>query len=416
MTRKGPRILIIDDDEFLCRTLSAILQPQGYHITIARTAKEAIEKTRSIYYNLALIDIRLPDMEGTKLLAKLQEITPGTMKIVVTGYPSMQNAVAALNLGADSYIVKPIAPTELLKVIANKLEAQRRTTKMTGDTLVEWVRSQVAKQTSNFQEFLQENADELAAYDLTKTQAKIYITLTALGVASASEIANLSEIRREEVYRVLPILEKRGLVIRKLRTPMRFSATPPDKCIELLTKTKLKIMKEEIDRLREKQSRLILKLKAVELPVQQESRSTEVILNKDSTLMRLIEMTQNAKHQIDVVTSLEELKIAYINRSKTLTEKLMKTVKIRAITETQKLDTLTENIIKTSKAFNNPIELRQVQEPPFNLIIVDGNEAMWGEFKPKDEDATTYLWTSDPVQIGILGTSFEKLWKDSSSL
>ena len=59
-------------------------------------------------------------------------------------------------------------------------------------------------------------------------------------------------------------------------------------------------------------------------------------------------------------------------------------------------------------------ELRQVQVPPFNLIIVDGNEAMWGEFKPKDEDATTYLWTNDPVHVGILKTSFEKLWKDSS--
>jgi len=414
MTQKKPHILIVDDDESLCRTLSTILQSQGYHITIARTAKKAIEKTRSKYYNLALIDIKLPDMEGTKLLAKLQEITPKTMKIVVTGYPSIQNAVAALNLGADSYIMKPIAPTELLKMIANKLEAQRHTTKITGDVLVEWVRSQVAKQTSNFQEYLQENADELAAYDLTKTQAKIYITLTALGVASASEIANLSKIRREEVYRVLPTLEKRGLVIRKLGTPRRFSAIPPENGIDQLIRTKLDIMKEEIDSLREKQSRLILKLKAVRLPVQQESQSIEVIPNKNSTLMRLIEMTQNAKHQIDVVTSLEELKMAHINRSKTLTERLIKIVKIRAITETQKLDTLTKNYIKTSKAFNNPIELRQVQVPPFNLIIVDGNEAMWGKFKPKDEDATTYLWTNDPVHVGILKTSFEKLWKDSS--
>lgn len=415
MTQKAPHILIVDDDESICMTLAAILQPKGYRTTIANTGKEAIEKTRSGYFNLALIDVKLPDMEGIRLLEKLQETAPETIKIVLTGYPSMQTAIEALNLGADSYITKPIAPTSLLRAIADKLETQQRTSKITRDSVIEWVRSQITKkQASNFHEILQKNANELVVYGLTITQAKVYITLMALGVASVSEIASLSKIRREEIYRALPILERHGIVIRKLKTPMRFSAIPPEKAIQLLTKAKLEVMKEKINSLGEQQSKLVHELEAMELPMQQEDKSIEVIPGKNGTLMKLIEMTQNAKHQIDVVTSLEELKVAYINRSEKLQKRLMETVKIRVIIKTEKLDTLTKNIITTSKAFNNPIELKQVQDPPFNLIMIDDEEAMWGEFQPIDEDAATYLWTNDPIQIGILRTSFEKLWDNSS--
>ena len=62
------RILIVDDDESICRTLSLILEAEGYETDIANTGKEAIEKTKTNFYNVALLDIKLPDMEGTKLL------------------------------------------------------------------------------------------------------------------------------------------------------------------------------------------------------------------------------------------------------------------------------------------------------------------------------------------------------------
>ena len=102
-----PRILIVDDDESICKTLSAILESEGYETTTATTAKEAIEKTKTQFFNVALLDIKLPDMEGTKLLARLQETTPETIKIMITGYPSVQNAVESLNHGANSYTMKP---------------------------------------------------------------------------------------------------------------------------------------------------------------------------------------------------------------------------------------------------------------------------------------------------------------------
>lgn len=411
-----PRILIVDDDEAICKTLSAIIQAEGYQTAYATTAKEAMEKTKTKFFNLALLDIKLPDMEGTQLLAQLQKTTPETIKIMVTGHPSLQNAIEALNLGADSYIIKPINPAELLKMIKTKLEAQQQAEKVTKEKLTEWIQSRARKkELSTFQEFLEETASELADFGLTKTQAKIYITLTALGVASASEIATLSKIRREEVYRIIPQLEKHGIVIRKLKKPKMFSAIQPEKAVYLLIKNKLDTMKEEIDKLQQKQAELISKLKTIELPVEQDDCSIEVIPKQDNLVMKLIDMTQNAKRRIDALASLENLKYGYINYSRNLKEKLRKTIEIRVVTERHKPNVFTKELMRYSEASNNRIELRQVEELPFNLMIVDDSEAIWGGFHPKDQNPQS-LWTNDPTQIGILKTTFGSLWQKSSDI
>jgi DNA-binding response OmpR family regulator len=411
-----PQILIVDDDECICKTLSAILQSEGYQTACATTAKEAIEKSKTQFFNLALLDIKLPDMEGTQLLSQLQEITPETIKIMITGYPSLKNVVEALNFGADSYIMKPIDPAELIKTIKNKLEVQKQAEKITKEKLAAWIQSQARKaQTSNFQEFLEETAAELTHFGLTKTQAKIYITLLALGVASASEISKLSKIRREEVYRLIPELEKRGLLTRKLKAPRKFSATQPETAIQILTKAKLNTMKEEIDRLKQKQTELISKLKTVELPIKQEDCSIEVISQLDMALAKLVDMTGKAREKIDVAAPLQDLIIVYVDFPRNIIERIFESVKMRIIVENTEVDALTKELLHFSEASNNRVELRQTKKLSIRLMIVDDKEAMWGEVQPNNDhvDPKTF-WTDDPTQISILKMSFDSLWQDSS--
>jgi len=69
------RILVVDDDKSIRTTLEAILKGEGYYVQTAENGKQAIEKTSSSYYNLALIDIRLLDMEGTELLTRMKDTT-----------------------------------------------------------------------------------------------------------------------------------------------------------------------------------------------------------------------------------------------------------------------------------------------------------------------------------------------------
>ena len=403
-------ILIVDDDESVCQTLSAILQSEGYQTTTATTAKEALEKNTQ-FFNIALLDIKLPDMDGIKLLERLQETTPKMIKIMITGYPSLENAVKSLNLGASSYITKPIDPEELLKTVKNKLDEQQQEEKLTKEKLANWIQSQARKgQLTNFQEFLEETASGLTDFSVTKSQAKIYIALIALGIASPSEIAALSKVRREEVYRIIPKLEKLGLISRKLKSPRKFSAIQPETAVQLLMETKFKIMKEEIGKLQQKQTELVFKLKTIELPLQQDN-SMETITNQEQFFTKIINMTQNAQKQIDIITSLENLKYAYLNYPKNLYARLKRT-KIRIITESHEPNAFTVELMRHLEVNNNYIKLKQMEKLQFNTVIVDDKEAVWGESQPRNKN-TYYLWTNDPTQIAILKTSFESLWLKS---
>jgi DNA-binding response OmpR family regulator len=118
-------ILIVDDDKSILRTFTRILQKNGYDIDSAETGKEAIEKADSRHYDLALVDIRLPDMDGTDLLAKIKKPLQSTIKIMITGFPSLESGVKALDEGADAYLVKPVKPEELLMLIKEKLKNKK---------------------------------------------------------------------------------------------------------------------------------------------------------------------------------------------------------------------------------------------------------------------------------------------------
>ncbi len=137
------RILIVDDDENIRTVLKAILEDEGYNVDSVGTAKSAIEKTRRNFYNVALIDIRLPDMEGIELLAKVKDTTPRMRKIIITGYPTLQNAVEAVNRGSDAYILKPFDVNKILETIAKQLKEQEKEKKYSQDRVAEFIETRV---------------------------------------------------------------------------------------------------------------------------------------------------------------------------------------------------------------------------------------------------------------------------------
>ena len=122
MDNTKSRILVIDDDKSILRTFTRILQKNGFEIDVAETGNEAIEKSKKQRYDLALIDIRLPDMDGTDVLVKMQKTMENAVKIMITGFPSLETGVKALDEGADAYLVKPVKPEELIALIEEKLK------------------------------------------------------------------------------------------------------------------------------------------------------------------------------------------------------------------------------------------------------------------------------------------------------
>jgi len=137
------RIIVVDDNEGVRKVLKAILEEEGYVVDTAENGKEAIEKSNTTFYNLALIDIRLPNMEGTKLLNAIKETTPKMVKIIITGYPSLQNAIEAVNKGADAYILKPFDMDNVLNKIREHLKKQKEAKKYSQEKVTEFIETRV---------------------------------------------------------------------------------------------------------------------------------------------------------------------------------------------------------------------------------------------------------------------------------
>ena len=141
--KEKARILIVDDDEGIRVTCEAILKENGYVVDTAKTGREAITKSDENFYNAALIDVRLPDMQGTQLLTDMKETTPKMVKIIVTGFPALKNAVEAVNRGASAYVLKPPNMTELLKTLEEHLLKQEEEKRMSEDNVAAFIQRRV---------------------------------------------------------------------------------------------------------------------------------------------------------------------------------------------------------------------------------------------------------------------------------
>ena len=137
------RILVVDDDVNIRKSMEAILSTEGYDVDSAGDGKEAIRKSELATYNVALIDIRLPDMDSVELLTRMKNTVPKTRKIIITGYPSVQNAVEAVNRKADAYLIKPVEVEKLLVTIETQLELQQMEKRYSEEKVVEFIEARV---------------------------------------------------------------------------------------------------------------------------------------------------------------------------------------------------------------------------------------------------------------------------------
>jgi CheY-like chemotaxis protein len=118
--------LIIDDDEDACKTLSDILQEKGYSTETARNGKETMFKVEKRFFDVALIDMRLPDMTGLDVLQVLGKISPCTMRVMITAFATLQNTIESVNMGINAFLTKPIDHEVLDKTIDECLKKQKK--------------------------------------------------------------------------------------------------------------------------------------------------------------------------------------------------------------------------------------------------------------------------------------------------
>ena len=120
-----PKILIVDDEHHMCTSLKALLSGRGYEIHISNSGKKAIECMSKNNFDIVLLDMVMPDMDGGRIMDHIGAQSPETLTIVITGYVSTESALSALKHRAYDYLRKPFGEEELLKAVENALEQKK---------------------------------------------------------------------------------------------------------------------------------------------------------------------------------------------------------------------------------------------------------------------------------------------------
>lgn len=166
-------LLVVDDEASIRESLAGWLEKDGYKVDTAASGAEALQKMAEKYYDIALIDVKMPEMDGLTLLKKLKEAGYETAVIIMTAYGAIEDAVTAMKLGAYDYLLKPFDLEEISLTINKLVEMQS----LARENLI--LRDRVAK-ISRFENLIGQSPPMLKLYEMIKdvaaTDATVLIT------------------------------------------------------------------------------------------------------------------------------------------------------------------------------------------------------------------------------------------------
>ena len=120
-------ILVIDDDAFMRDACHQTLTKHGHSVSLAQSGREGLSLLEKWSFDLILLDLKMPGEDGLSVLAKIKDLDPEAMVVMITGYGSIQTAVRAIKLGAFDFIAKPFTPEQLLKLVNRAMRHRRLT-------------------------------------------------------------------------------------------------------------------------------------------------------------------------------------------------------------------------------------------------------------------------------------------------
>lgn len=120
-----PSILVVDDELLIRDLLYDFFNNQGWQISVAENGEKALELLKNQSFDLVLSDIKMPELDGLRLTARLRETHPDLPVILMTGFPSVESAVEALRAKAEDYVIKPFNINQLFKLIDSKIRGSK---------------------------------------------------------------------------------------------------------------------------------------------------------------------------------------------------------------------------------------------------------------------------------------------------
>ena len=255
----------------------------------------------------------------------------------------------------------------------------------------------------------------LAEFGLTENQAKVFLATTKLGTPTVAEVADVSEVRREEIYRLLPELEKIGLIERLLGKPLRLKTLDPASSITTLVNLEREKANDRISELSMKSKKLLQFLGEHEgLPEEGELTSEfSLIQEKESIRVGLHELISKAEKQIDVLLSRKDLIWFVSTQGESLHKAFEDGVKIRIMSEPTSGRDRIPKILHRQFPGATEVPLKYLLNPNAFYIIADKYRLIMITSGVGHLPSSTCLWTNNKSLVSLTSSSFEGHWHDS---
>ena len=119
------KILVIDDEPMVCKSCEKIFE-DNYDVTITMSGREGLDRLLQEDFDLVIVDLKMPDMDGMELVKIIKQKRPNTEVVIMTGYSTVETAVEGMKLGAAEFISKPFTPDEMLTAVEEVLKEKER--------------------------------------------------------------------------------------------------------------------------------------------------------------------------------------------------------------------------------------------------------------------------------------------------
>jgi sugar-specific transcriptional regulator TrmB len=255
--------------------------------------------------------------------------------------------------------------------------------------------------------FRDEDVETLMKLGLTLLQAKTYLTLSILDTATMHSISKTSNIARQDVYRVMPILQKLGLAEKMIVSPATYKATPVRDGVSLL----LQQRKEEYTKLQTKANVLLNSIQEIgDEEVEEDENQFAIIYDRALLYKKFDKGNRTSEKSIECSGTWQDIKNALFSVLEDNFKKATKRgVRVRIVTENPGPDKSADKIL--CRLCRSPLfEIRHVPSPiPVKIVLYDGKEVHTSISTSNETDMPS-LWSTNPNFVKIMTNQFEEMW------
>src|SRR3989304_2256509 len=257
-----------------------------------------------------------------------------------------------------------------------------------------------------------ENTDLLLGLGLSLNQARVYLAILKLEKGKVGQVARFSKVRREDVYRILPTLEKMGLIERLLGKPSEIRATPSSDCLTFLVAEEKKRFDERLSGMRVTVKRL--SLKDWKQPLPDEESIYILIAEKKAILAKTSGLIRNSRKEVALIADKERIILILSQLSDECKQAIKNGAQIRLIFEGDSTDILLKE--KVQELIDGAsVHVKFHRKPLNHFIMSDDTEALITGSTESGLGESPSLWTNNSNLIGVLRTGFEYAWKKAEN-